>query len=511
MSVYAICPYCERTVCIEETENGACVCSACGHALFAEELQKGGHIVDVTAAEEEYTAGQQYFINSDFKEAGVHFHKALQLHKNHYLAVYYATLCDIYENEDKTEYNVPQQVAAAIIGSIDKAELCRAGLQARIDFLRATLNQSYILLSAYFNRIYDRYEKTELWDILRDKCMQIATAVKEITNIDKEKLLVFDDAIAASLVGIADLAVCACRKIVEPHMSGAVLDLPTEYRYEKAKSLSEEFLYYAGVLRPSYSGAAYSPDYTANLLYSESVRKKLEAYNAENKTERKKQLSIFGAALETFRKDAAVAVKYAYHSCFKSLSTDNKNQARIALINDAIVFCFELLMPRMRLNAEKQVEIDVQPFATAQEIGGYLQTFLGDFAAYNEKIATEYVNVFFGRLHDKVKYHYTNVVAAYDKILDSVKAAQNSEYRYYKNVLHKLLHCCALASEDVVPAVARTQAERIRFVKLGKSIAEEFFLLIDYKIGELEQSVKYADVLDIYNAFDRILSEGKRG
>ncbi len=511
--LYAICPHCEKSIFVAENADGNGVCSACGQALHFPTLRQNGWLIDAESADSEYEAARQYFMNNDFKEAGVHYQKTLTYNRNHYLAEYYAALCDVYENEDRADYDMAGVLTGALVRSVRKMGLCQINVQGRIDFLGAVLNQAYILLSSYFNRIYENYEKTELWDILRDKCLLLAVAVRELTNVEKEALMVFDGSIAKSLVGLADLAICACRKVVQSHLVGdAKLDLPTDHAYEKAKACYDVLLYYASSLDPTYSVSGYKPDYTGNLLYNQSVLSVWNRYNSENKSAGKKYLSTPGELLDGFRKSAMVAVQFSHHTCFKSLATDKGEQARIALINDAISFCFELLMPRIHINAEKKVVIDVKTYAQACDVGAYLADFMQDFIAYNHRLAGEYAHRFFVKLSETVKLYYGAVFNSYNRIVDRLKEAQNSEYRYYKNFLHEVIYSCVPALREIVPVAAGAASDRLKILKFGKQVIDEFLMLNDYKVEELALSAKYSDVLDIYNAFDNSLASiGKRG
>lgn len=70
-----------------------------------------------------------------------------------------------------------------------------------------------------------------------------------------------------------------------------------------------------------------------------------------------------------------------------------------------------------------------------------------------------------------------------------------------------MIYACALALTDTLSFVSHPIGERLKTLKLGKQITDEFLLLNDYKVEELEQSAKYSDVLDIFNAFDRSIEE----
>ena len=504
---YAICPHCEKSILVEGEIDGQTACAACGHTLDIRKLLSDGYGIDAVAADGEYTQAQQYFMNNDFIAAYEHYNKVLGYNRNHYLAYYYAALCDLYNNEDRDDYDYAGRLFAALVQSVRKMGLCQANLQSRIEFLNAALGQTHILLSAYFNRMCDALEKAEQWDVLRDKCLQVASAVREIANVDKEQLMVYDGGITKYLVGVADIAICACRKVVQPHLcDGNRLDLPTDYCYERAKNCYDVLFYYAVSLDAAYKGDGYKPDYTENLLFNESVIGKLNAYNAENKSAAKKYLSTPGVALESFRRDAALAVKYSYHTCCKTFSADTSDKARIAIIGDAVSFCFELLMPRVHTDPDKRAVFDVKTYAGAKEDGKFLAVFLAEAQECNARTADEKIKRFFGAVYDTVKNFYTDAYAAYGRIQDKLKSLQNNDFRYYKNFLHTALYACAVALPDVVPVTAGTRGERLKLLKLGKQICDEFLLLNDYKVDELAQSAKYSDALDIFNAIDDCLT-----
>lgn len=500
---YAVCPHCEKSIFVEGEPTGTCACSACGQTLILSDLRASGCAIDFETAEAEYARAQDYFANNDFKEARTHFCRVLDANRNHYFAYYYAGLCDVYENESRPDYDYPGQLIAVIVGSVRKTELCRANLQNRIEFLQAALRQVHILLTAYFNRMYENFEKTELWDVLRDKCLGISAAVCELVHLDKEQLMAFDPIIAKTLVDLSDLAICACCKTVQAHLRNETqLDLPTDYCYEHAKSHYDVLLYYATSLDANYNAGGYKPDYTDNLLCNQSVAQKLKTYDESNKSSARRYLSTKGEELASFRKAAATAVRYSYHACFKSLAADWNEKARIALVNDSVGFCFELLMPRFFVDPEKKIASDVKTYREAKELGGMTGEFLREFAAYNRKLAIDYARRFFTRVHDTVKTQFGAVYAVYARMTDKLKETRDAEYRYYKNFLHTAIYACSVALSDVLPFDEGAQAERGKTLRLGKQIAEEFLLLNDYNVEELEQSVKYADVLDIYNALD---------
>ena len=487
--------------------SGGFACPICGQALGLQYLEENHLMIDTAAADEEYRLANQYFENTDFLSAGEHYKKVLLHNPNHYLADYYAHLCEIYENDDKPDYNLPKGIIEALTASIDKLSLSQVNWNAKLDFLNSVLHQTHIILSSHFNRIYEAYEKTEMWDILRDKCLQIANAVKELSNIDKEHLMAFDGSVAKALISIADLAICACQKVVQPHLlKESTLDLPTDFEYEKAKSAYETLLFYATSLDAQYTFSSYKPDYTGNLLYNESVISKLNHYNNENRSNHKKLLSTPSDALDAFRAEAEIAVKYSYHTCFKGLYAPQNDQARIAIINDSISFCFELLMPRVFIGEDKHVLIEVKTYADANDLAFYLNGFLSEFADYNRRLTAEYLNRFYKQLFELTRTYFAVVYNSYNKFVNKIKESRDEEFHYYNEFLHQIIYSAAFALQEIVSFDDHMLGDRIKLLKLGKQATEEFLLLNDYRIEELEHSAKYSDVLDIFNAFDDSLA-----
>lgn len=510
-SFFAVCPFCSKNVYIEKNISGGYACPICSQAIGLEYMTANNLIIDVVAENEEYNLAQQYFLNTDFREAGAHFAKALQFNRNNYLADYYERLCNIYENETKDDYNLPQKLVAAIISSITKMQNSQANLSNKLEFVSTLLNQTYILLSGHFNEVYETYEKAEKWDELREKCLNIASEIKGITIIDKELLMVYDESIAKSLISISDLCICACQKIVTPHMlQNSKLDLPTDYEHDKSKNLFTMFNFYATSLDKNYNFNTYKPDYTGNLLYNENVITKLNRYNTENKSNEKKFLSASGSNLSELISGCSVALKYSYYTCFKGLVNVKNDPSRIALVNESISFCLEALKPRISIGEEKKVNININNFEKAAEIAYYLNAFVADFSDYNKRLAADYLNKFYDELGESIKLYFSVVYNNYNKYVNKIKELQNNEFKYYKNFLYQIVCSCALALKEIVSFDQHKLGNRIKILKLGKQVAEEFFLLCDYKIEDIERSVKYKDILDIFNAFDdniKVLTE----
>ncbi len=500
-SCYVICPFCAKTVYIEENLSGGYSCPHCSQALGFKFLQENDYIIDIKSADEEYVLGEQYFLNTDFRAAGEHFAKVLKYNRNNYLAEYYTRLCAIYENENRPDYNVPAAIVEAVSSSIQKLDLSQVNVKTKIDFIYAMLNQVYIILSSHFNKIYDDYEKTEKWSELREKALNIATTVKGITLIHKEMLMAFDANIAKSLVSIVDLSICACQKVVVPHLNDDKLDLPTDEQCDEAKRLYSAFYYFATSLDKSYVFSSYKPDYTANLLFNESVSSEISRYDEANKHNKRKFLSEV-KGIESLRKSCLIAIEFSYYSCFKSLQASKSDNARNALMSEAIRFSLETLLPRVSIGEDKKVRISVRRFSKAREICKYLNDFLSDYSEINRRIVAEYMNRFYKQVYEMIKLYFSLVYNSYNKFVNKLKAAQNKEFDYYRGFLYQVASSCALALTDCVSFSQHSLGDRVKLLRLGKQVTEEFLLLSDYKLDELERSTHYSDILDIFNALD---------
>lgn len=499
--LYAICPSCGKSIYVEPNERNAYVCSVCETVLDPAALKEQGLLIDVAAADEEYVTAQQYFANTDFRAAGEHFEKVLSYNRNHYLAHYYAALCRVYEKEDREDCDVFGEIVTALTGAVEKSELCRITPADRLAFLRAVLAQAHIILSSYVTRTIERSEKAAQWDELREKCLRIGGAALTFSHMDKERLMAFDPEIARVLGDIAELGVTACRHAVTAHVSGTTVDYPTDYECEHGKSVCTQLLFYVSELRDGVT-PAYAPDCTENLTCNRTAAQKIEEYNKENKSNQKKCLSLTGKALEEMQAALRTAIRFSRHTCFRALFTDRKNKTRIALLNDATVFCLETETPRFSLDREGRLVIDVLSPQKAKEFAAENAALWQELAQCDPRAATEIFGRFFARITESVKTHFARLSGEYDKILDKLKAANDSKFRYYKNSLHGLVRCCALGLRDAVPDIAECSVERLKLLKLGKQLTDEFLLFNDYRVEELEKSTQYSDVLDIFNAID---------
>lgn len=506
---YAICPFCHKSIIAEENLSGGYACPVCGQALGIPYLQENNLIIDLEEVTEAYELGQEYFKNTDFREALRYFNKVLKLDANNFKAYYYAKLCELYENEDDPGFDSASAMVDALTGSIGKTDMAQASPMEKIDFLCTVLNQGYIIFLNRFNLLFEKYEKTAMWDELRTYNLEIAEAVKRVIDIGDEKLMTFNADIKKHLVSICDLAMCSCQKVVDPHLlrDKRILDTPTDYEYRKAKELYGTFYYYTTALDPNYNFINFKIDYTGNLLYNESVTCKIDRYNLGNKSLSKKYLSSPGSDLSTVVSDCELAIKYSYHTCMKGLYMSVRDESRMALINDSIRFCFETLKPRISINDQKKVVIDIKTITRASEITVYLNAFMGEFGEYNKRLSADYLNRFYDELHEMIKLYYSIVYNSYNRFVNKLKQLQNTEFKYYKNFLYQITCCCALALTKLISYDQHKLGTRMKILKLGKEVSEEFLLLSDYKIEEIEQSPKYSDILDAFNYFDDSLEE----
>lgn len=498
----AICPFCRRTIVIEENLSGGYACPSCGQALGLQYLKDNKLIIDVYAERDEYLAAMDYFYNTDFREALRHFEKVLAININNYRAEYYMRLCRIYEAESDRNFDTAKSIMDAVKYCVEKMKLSVGSVIEKTDFLRSMLNEVYIILLNKFNRESEYFQDKTQWQNVRNFFIDFASNVNVIVLYDKEELMAFDKDIAKHLVNICDLGISACQKVVEPHiLDNKYVDVPTEFEYSKVKSLHHNFDFFATSIDAKYSFENYRPSYDANLLYNESVITLLNKYNEDNRKNYKKYLSNSGRQLDTVVFDCQLAVKYSYYTCFKGL-VKPLNEKHIAVVNESIAFGFEALKPRISISENKHVSIGVKNFAKASEVAFYLNAFIADFSQYNKRLAAEYVNRFYEELYQMIKLYYSIVYSSHNKFINKLKDLQNSEFRYYKNFLYEVTCCCSLALKQIIDYDQHKLATRLKILKLGKEVTEEFLLLSDYRLKEIENSDRYRDILDVYNYFD---------
>ncbi len=493
MSIPAICPFCSKTVSIEKTERISC--PECGRIFTAAELKQKGLFIDSALEAKEFACAKDWFVNTEFLSAQQHFDKALAANKNSYLANYFSKICDIYLNEASPDYDIMDSVLDTINSSLMLLSRASVKISDRLTFIIAMLNETKIVI---FNRLRSHSELFDT-DIERFRKEKISDLIKlsMLFKIDGETLMTYSPDVAAVMLEIADCAVALCHRTVQTVAIGEELHSPTDAEYKEITRLNGDYCFYASSFDSAYDTNKYTPDFEQVGLLIDKVSSRFEKYEAKDRHNAKKHIIGSEAEYNDILAECKKAVLFAYITCFRSLC-DKKYIKRRNLLKEGIKLLYRLLTPRVVIDDRKKPNIRFDKFVYAAENLSMLSEFL---TAANEfdSFAVDSLKAFYTRLFDIISAYFVPEFDRYTRQVNKMKAARDDEFDNYCNLLLNVVCCCASALDAYVPPVSKDK-DRAKLVKICKQAAEEFLMLWDYRLDELEQSNIYRPILDIYNA-----------
>jgi len=501
----AICTRCKKSIFVEKKESGQYYCPSCGKNFDFDIKDKVGFLIDVDLSNEAYEVGQDYFKNTDFREALRYFNKALQINPNHYPAVYQAHMCKIYEQEQYSQVDIGPLIAQAIVDSVNTVLKARVDINSRINFLSLILKQSYIMLSKYYARRSTELVKKEDWTTLRNVSLSLAVSLKDIVSIDKEAIVASNPAIVTSCLGIADIGISACQFSVLPRLDSSkieahILDMPTDIQYKQARSLCGIFNYYAQSLNAGFN-CSQKTDYGPALFYIENyVLPKREKYYKINVINQKNFLSTHGELLNSLIADSTFAARYAHRLCYKEFLSNKNDESRSLLVFESVDNCLDSLMPRVKIAKDKRIDIVCKGYETATQISLWLNDFLQEVRAKDAKYAAQKVDAFFGYIYNCIKKYYEKVSKKYKEKILKPKYKDTVATKYYFNFLYQVARCGMLAFlvDDVDKSI--TNNNRSKLLQISKAAVDEFGKLnsnemIDEKVGKFNEIVEAFELI----------------
>lgn len=498
----AICTRCKKSIFVEKTPSGEYHCPACGINFDFDIKNKVGFLIDVDLSNEAYQVGQEYFLNTDFREALRYFNRALSINPNHYPAVYQAHMCKIYEEEQYSPIDIGPMMAEAIVDSVDKVIKARVNANNRINFLSLILKQSYIMLSKYYARRSTELIQKEDWSNLRTVSLDLADALNRVVSLDKESMMATNPSIVTSCLGIADIGISACQFVVLPRLDFSrpeahILDMPTEAQFKKAKSLYSIFYYYAQNLHAGFS-CSQKTDYGPVLYFIDNyVLPKRRQYYRLNNANQPKFLSMHGELLNALIADSTFAARYAHRLCYQEFLSNPKDESRMLLIYESVDNCLDSLMPRVRLAKDKKVDIVCKGYDTAVQMAIWLNDFLKDMVRKDSVYAAQKIDAFFGYIYNCIKKYYDLVSKKYREKLQKSKYHKTHESKYYFNFLHQVARCGMLAFliEEVDSKI--NDNYRSKLLIISKSAVDEFAKLNETEFRDGEKG-KFSDIVEVF-------------
>ncbi|MCL2598949.1 MAG: tetratricopeptide repeat protein [Firmicutes bacterium] len=503
----AICTRCKKSIFVEQNEWGY-FCPSCGNPFGDQILGNASFLVDVDLSNEAYEAGQEYFVNTDFREALRYFEKALSINPNHYPAVYQSHMCKIYEEEQYNDADTGAMVAKAIVDSVDKVVKSRVSVGDRINFLSLILKQSYIMLSKYYSRVSNQLIQEENWSGLRTVSLRLAQSLKEIVSIDKEDMMATNPSIVTSCLGIADIGISACQFSVVPRLDSArieahILDVPTDVQYRQAKSLCSIFSYYAGNLSAGFC-CSQKTDYGPVLFFIDNyVLPNRRRYYYLNEPNQKRFLSLQGELLNTLIADSTFATRFAHRVCYKDFLSNKNDESRTLVVFESVDNCLDSLMPRVRIGKNKKIDIICKGYDTATQLTIMLNDFLGEMLDKDKAYTASKVDAFFGYVYGCVKRYYDKVSKKYREKVLKPKYQRSDDARYYFGFLYQVARCGILGFliEEVDKSIKNNHRQKL--IEFSKMVVDEFAMLNE-QMGDFVESTKNSRFNDIKEAFELI-------
>lgn len=487
----AICPFCLKSIGIDNQQKP--VCPDCGQPLDMSELKKKGFIVDSAREIAEFNLAKDYFVNTEFMSALDHFKKALDSNRNSYLSDYFIRLCDIYLNESISGFDIMKHAVDTVRAPLELCARANVGATDRLKFIVAMVNEVKIII---LNRLRsgDELFETDINSYRREKIADLNT-LRELFAIDREALMSFSPDVSSVMFEIADCAVALCHKAVQTVSVGEEICFPSESQYKTLNSLFNDFSFFAASYVADYDAKKYTPDFTQNDLLDEKVKSRFSKYDAKNKSNAKKYLYCDIEEYNDILVECDKALSLTYHNCFRSMC-DPMLEKRGELLKEGLRFLYRTLTPRVVVNDKKKAELHIDKFVFLRDKLDMFAKFLNAADKFDKYAATS-LRAFYAQLYDILDIYFVTELDKYTKFVNKLKENKGEEYVHYENLLFDAACCCACALKTFVPFDGGNDKMRQRLVKMCKRATDEFLLLRDYNLSELEQSNKFRPILDI--------------
>jgi len=504
-TLFAICPHCAKNIILPSDVFDSADCPLCSGPLTMELLRMKNSIIDMQEANIAFETGKQHFDNINFGEAGVAFKKALEFNQNHYLSFYYAGLCDIYENEANPEYDKPLNLMRLLKLSLMRLDSAQVDVKYKISFVLAAAHEVFIMLQKEFYSIAEALDSQKGPRNLRHALILMAKHVNSFLGLDKELLLVFDPSIAESVLGLVNLAIAACVKSTMSYpVSDVSISVPNDEDFDATQKIYGNLLYFAQSVKPDFSIESHRPDFSGTQMFNSDTRSVLDTYyNNLDKRERSAFLAVKGEVLRHIKRQCKTGVLLAYHTLYKNLYIKMEDPIRKALLTQAAEFSFEVLYPRIHLNPVGRPVIECATFEKQSAFTPYLDAFLHELYDENKKTTVKLLDDFYKQVSDMTHLYFNNVKKSMAKTLGG--ATKGKEFEYHVQFFGHVVNACSIALQENIEFVAYLKKSKwvIQLLKLGKLAAEEFLLLYNYNLDELEKTATGSQLIYVYN---RILS-----
>lgn len=492
MATFAICPHCGKTISVERTMRQAC--PGCGAMLGFTDLQRNRDIIDTRTEANELEAAKSYFTNGDFKGAHDHFKKALTVNKNSYSAQYFVCLCNIYLHENDANFDVMGTVLDMIELSLGALSRSLAQAADKLVFIKAMLAECKVIITRRLSR-----EDLFASDINAFRKASIAdlTTLLDLFKIDSEQIMLFSFDVSMALLEIADCAIRGCYKAVQTVAVGTTLLTPTDSEYKQLLGLCNDYCFFAQSLNPSFDASQYSPDFSQNYMLNEKVLARFDNYEERYKSGKKNTIANI-EEYDSILEECRLAVNFTYMNCYRAMCSRQTRQ-HSKLFFDGIKMLYKLLLPRVVVSDKKRVEVYTCKYVDVADYCDILTRFLVDAFDINHNIGDS-LHEYYEKLYDLVDAYVLPGLNQISKGLNKIKETHGEEFFLSQRLLFDWATCCVPALRKYVDFSDGADKIRDKLVKICRDVAEDFLILCDYRITELEQSNFYRPILQIYAA-----------
>ena len=451
-----------------------------------------------------YGSGQKRFFEGDYKLAAQFFSKALKNDRNHYLAYWYHSLCQVYTGEgDKLLYTAGAmaKAATAALVKLDKSFATEADKKSFVDFV---FGQSFAYLRGNFERAVSEAEQSKSYFELRRFSLEFARAAAALTAAAKASPVVnIEDGLVKVLSGICDVGTAACYRVARPFAHEGKVAAPASDAYAQAVRLYGELRDFAKEIGAPIGFWYHLSDFSAALEGSNKVFDKIRKYDYDNRANSKTRFSIVGEGLDSLLDECGTAAEFIYHTLRSGLS-GVIDDTRVKLASVGLRFCMETLKPRITPD-DKRYHILLRPSAELSCAIKYFNAFAGEIAAVNPKVADDYYKLIFSDTNAALSKYFDRIFTKYNRYADKLKDRPDSQgFLYYYNFLYNAARCCAYALDREKGGLgdgAGQAAERRKLIKTGKKASGEFMFLFDHNIAKIGRSERFGDIIDIFYKF----------
>jgi hypothetical protein len=429
---------------------------------------------------------------------------ALKYNPYNYLANYYSGLCEIYDGGENGGFAAPKGLVKVLKTSIEKMEFFTSDSKYRAAFLNAALAEIRIIFLGCFNKLSSGFGAPPIPpDSAFSGGFYFLSAIHELFSVGRERLFATERGVKTALTEIAGWGLSVCRAAGSGYAenSGTVTAV-SDADFKKLQRYYASLSSFAVALEPEFDLSGYAPDLSQTAQLNKGVLLLTDKYYSVNADNARGCLSTAGAFLDSLLKQCDAAVRLTYFNCVRNLAIEITDDSRAALINQGIAILFELITPRVFADSKNNLRLAVYSPEGLRSLTFYADAFYEALPSAGKKQAEGLSEDFFASVFKTVEFHFSKAVKTYGKSLNRLKRKQSEDFAYYNRLLFGLCCACGAAVKSAIKFTAHKSKNRFNLLKQCKTVCEEFLLVNDYNVEEIERAGEYADLLKIYGELE---------